>query len=77
VVGELLAWARGGGDELAREYCSRVGIAADPELLERLVAAYWLDRTASQLTTHAEHWEDREWTAANLELVARSLRLPT
>ena len=77
VVGELMPWARRSGDALARDYCARVGLEPDPRVLERLVAAYWLDRAASQLATHAEHWEDREWIAANVEFVARSLRLPT
>ena len=77
VVGELVPWARRSGDALARDYCARVGLEPDPRVLERLAAAYWLDRAASQLATHAEHWEDREWIAANVEFVARSLRLPT
>jgi Phosphotransferase enzyme family len=77
VLGELMPWARRSGDAAARDYCARVGLEPDPRLLERLVAAYWLDRAASQLATHAERWEDREWIAANVEFVARSLRLPT
>jgi len=46
---------------------------ADPRTLERLVVAYWLDRAASQLRTHAEHWDDREWIGSNVEFVARAV----
>ncbi len=70
---ELLPWARRGGDDLVRTYCERVGMAADPRTLERLVVAYWLDRAASQLRTHAEHWDDREWIGSNVEFVARAV----
>jgi hypothetical protein len=73
IVSELLPWARRGGDALVRDYCRRVGMAPDPALLEQLVVAYWLDRAASQLGTHAEHWEDRDWIRANVEGVARAL----
>ena len=73
ITGELLPWARGGGDELARDYCRRVGIEPEPALLERLVIAYWLDRAAAQLSAHAEHSEDREWIEANVVAVARAV----
>ena len=72
LVRELVPWARRGGDALAREYCARVGMDADPRMLELLVVAYWLDRAAGQLGSHAEHWEDRDWIGSNIESVARS-----
>ncbi len=73
LVGELMPWARRGGDALARDYCARVGMDPEPRLLEMLVVAYWLDRAAGQLGSHAEHWEDRDWIGSNIESVARSL----
>ena len=73
LVSELLPWARRGGDALAREYCARVGMDPEPRLLEMLVVAYWLERAASQLASHAEHWEDRDWIDSNIQSVARSL----
>ncbi len=72
IVGDLLPWARGGGDDLVRGYCRRVGLEPDPELLERLAIAYWLERAAAQLSAHAERWEDREWIEANVAAVARA-----
>ena len=72
LVRELMPWARQGGDALARDYCARVGMDPEPRLLEMLVVAYWLDRAAGQLGSHAEHWEDRDWIDSNVRSVARS-----
>ncbi len=73
IASHLLPWARDGGDETARDHCARVGIDPDPALLERLAVAYWLDRAAAQLSTHAEYWEDRAWIEANVAAVARAV----
>jgi aminoglycoside phosphotransferase (APT) family kinase protein len=72
VVGELLPSAH--RDPLVLDLCGRIGLDPEPALIADLVAAYWLDRAASQLRTHAEHWEDRAWIAANVESVARALQ---
>ena len=77
LVSELIPWARAGGDDLTNEYCREVGLERDPELLELLVVAYWLDRAASQLRTHAERWEDGDWVRLNIESVARALGAKT
>ena len=77
LVSELIPWARAGGDDLTNEYCREVGLERDPELLELLVVAYWLDRAASQLRTHAERWEDGDWLRLNIESVARALGAKT
>jgi hypothetical protein len=72
ILGDLLPWARGGGDDLVRAHCRRIGVELDAALLERLVTAYWLERAAAQLSAHAERWEDREWIEANVCAVARA-----
>jgi hypothetical protein len=73
LVSDLIPWARAGGGEFTGEYCRRVGLDADPRLLELLVMAYWLDRTASQLCTHAERWDDHDWIRASIALVADAI----
>ncbi|MGA9761415.1 MAG: phosphotransferase [Gaiellaceae bacterium] len=45
----LLPFARAGGDERARAYCQKLGIDPSPELLEKLVWAYWIRRAARQV----------------------------
>jgi hypothetical protein len=66
LVEHLLPWARGGGDEIAHEYCRRVGIEPLPERLEALVAAYWLERLAYQLSTYADRATRPRWLARNI-----------
>jgi aminoglycoside phosphotransferase (APT) family kinase protein len=75
LVSDLIPWARCGGDDLTNRYCREVGLDPDARLLELLTIAYWLDRCASQLRTHAERWYDREWIHLNIELVARAIGL--
>ena len=48
VLSVLLPFARAGGDERARAYCHKLGIEPHPELLEKLVWAYWIRRAARQ-----------------------------
>lgn len=74
LVRKLLPWARRGGDDFARDYCRRVGLDPDPPLLEALVLAYWLERAAYQLRTHAERWDQRAWLDANIRSVIEHVR---
>jgi peptidoglycan/xylan/chitin deacetylase (PgdA/CDA1 family) len=71
VVERLLPWARAGGDALAREHCARVGVDPDPATLEALALAYWLDRTAYQLRTHAHRLTQERWLDRTIGLVLR------
>jgi hypothetical protein len=73
LVSDLIPWARAGGDDFTLEYCRRVGLEADPRLLELLVMAYWIDRTASQLCTHAERWDDADWIRTSIGLPAGAI----
>ena len=73
LVEHLLPWARAGGDEPAREYCRRVGIEPTPERLEGLVAAYWLERLAYQLSTYADRSVRPRWLERNVTHVLRAL----
>lgn len=74
VVERLLPWARRGGDSVARGYCERIGLEPDPALLERLVLAYWLDRSASELERYPERGDSRAWVRANMTCVLEALR---
>jgi hypothetical protein len=73
VVGELLPWARAGGDDLFRAYCQKLGIELDARRLGLLVAAYWLDRISNSV----EHYPNRKrrprWFRNNVEFVLRAL----
>jgi aminoglycoside phosphotransferase (APT) family kinase protein len=71
----LLPWARTGGDDTARAYCNRIGLAADSRLLERLVAAFWLDRFAYELGTVADRSGRADWMRANIYDVADALAI--
>jgi len=73
LVEHLLPWARAGGDEPTREYCRRAGIEPLPERLEALVAAYWLDRVAYQLSTYADRAVRRLWLERNVAHVLEAL----
>jgi aminoglycoside phosphotransferase (APT) family kinase protein len=73
VVEHLLPWARAGGDRTAREYCRRVGIEPLPERMEQLVAAYWLDRLAYQLSTYADRALRPRWLERNVGFVLAAL----
>jgi aminoglycoside phosphotransferase (APT) family kinase protein len=61
------------GDEVVSDYCQGLGIDPSPSQLEALVAAYWLDRVAYQLTTFADRSERPLWIERNVELVLDAL----
>lgn len=69
---ELIPWARAGGDDLAHRFASRVAIDLDPERLEALVFAYWLERLAVELLTHRSYG-DQAWLAGNLDPVLAAI----
>jgi aminoglycoside phosphotransferase (APT) family kinase protein len=71
VLDRLVPNARAGGDETVRRYCRGVGLDPDPELLEALVLAYWLEYAAYQLRAHPDRHDQPEWIERNLELVLR------
>jgi aminoglycoside phosphotransferase (APT) family kinase protein len=73
LVEQLLPWARAGGDDVARTYCRRVGIAPTAGLLEALVVAYWITRTARELELYADRVERPVWMRHNVTLVARAI----
>jgi Phosphotransferase enzyme family len=65
-----------GGDETIVRYCAKVGLEAEPALLEALVFAYWLEYTAYQLRTHKIRFSQPEWIEGNVELVLRRAAQP-
>jgi hypothetical protein len=71
LVQELLPWARAGGDDIVRDYGSRLGLSLNHEQLEALVLAYWLDRVSSQLRSHAHRLAQPLWLDRNISLVLR------
>jgi hypothetical protein len=73
LVEHLLPWARSGGDDVARTYCRRIGIEPSSELLESLVVAYWLTRTARELEMYADRLERPVWMRHNVTLVAKAI----
>lgn len=73
IVEFLLPWARAGGDERAQGLLSRAGVESTPELLEDLVAAYWLDFVSRDVGKSADRLERRRWREENIELVAKAL----
>jgi hypothetical protein len=73
LVRHLFPWAKSGGDEVAREYCSRIGLEADPGLLEALAVAYWLDRVAYTLRTHRQRRTEPRWLARNVDHVVEAV----
>lgn len=72
IARHLLPWARSGGDDVARDYCDRIGLDADPRLLEPLAIAYWLDRVAYILRTHRQRRAEPRWLARNVDLVVEA-----
>ena len=73
LVRHLFPWARSGGDEVAREYCSRIGLEPGPDALENLAVAYWLDRVAYTLRTHLQRRTEPRWLARNVDFVLESV----
>jgi aminoglycoside phosphotransferase (APT) family kinase protein len=72
LVEEMLPWAQRGGDEHARSYCQQLGFEPNPERLEALVIAYWLDRVAHELEAYSDRREPR-WLSLNVDPVLRTL----
>lgn len=72
IARRLLPWARSGGDDVVREYSGRIGLDADPRLLEPLAIAYWLDRVAYTLRTHRQRRVEARWLARNVDLVVEA-----
>jgi hypothetical protein len=72
----MLQWARAGGDAVARRYCERAGVEPGPAALEALALAYWLDRLAYQLRTHAHRLTQRRWLERNIDHVLATLSRP-
>lgn len=64
------------GDHIVSEYCRRVGIEPSRRELTAVVAAYWLDRVANQLTSFADRAEQPLWLARNVEFVLERLTAP-
>ena len=73
ILNRLLPWADAGGDEIARDYCRRVGFEPDPTRLRALALAFWLDLIALHLRLHPFRLDDRRWIDRNIDLVARAL----
>lgn len=69
----LLPWARAGGDETARAFCSRIGLELRDGLLEDLATAWWLDRHAQQVTTYTDRLKRPAWLRENVERPLRAL----
>jgi len=73
LVRYMLPWARSGGDETVRTYCSRIGIDIGGTVLEDLVLAYWLNRVAFELSLFADRIERPLWMENNVQLVLETL----
>ena len=69
IVSRLLPWADSGGDQLAREYCKRVGFEPNPHRLRDLALAFWLDHVALHLRLHPFRRDDRRWISRNIDFV--------
>jgi hypothetical protein len=73
LVRHLFPWAQSGGDEVARTYCSRIGLEPEPGLLETLAVAYWLDRVAYTLRTHRQRRTEPRWLVRNVDNVLEAV----
>ena len=73
LVSQLFPWARSGGDEVVRGYCSRIGFELRPGMLESLAVAYWLDRVAYTLRTHRQRRTEPRWLARNVDDVLEAV----
>jgi hypothetical protein len=73
LVEHLLPWARRGGDSVSTAYCERIGLSVGATVLEALVAAYWLTRTAREIETYADRVERPLWMRDNVHGVIREL----
>lgn len=72
IVGDLLPWARSGGDEVVRSYCSRIGLELGSRL-PMFVAAHWLDHVAYQVRTYADRPTRQRWVQRNVDHVIDAL----
>jgi aminoglycoside phosphotransferase (APT) family kinase protein len=68
---QLLPWARAGGDDVVQGYCQRVGFSLDPQRLEALVMAYWLDYVSYQLRAHEHRLAQPLWLDRSISHVLR------
>jgi len=73
IVSHLLPWAEAGGDEIARDYCRRVGFEPTPTMLRALALAFWLDLIALHLRLHPFRRDDRNWITRNVDDVIRAV----
>ncbi|MDP8968645.1 MAG: aminoglycoside phosphotransferase family protein, partial [Actinomycetota bacterium] len=62
----LLPLARRGGDDAIRRYCAATGIPLEPELLEALVLAWWLQRVAHDLRDCPDKLARPRWLEDNV-----------
>ena len=69
VTERLLPFAQAGGDDAVQRYCRAIGLVPEPDLLQLLAAAYWLEYAAYQLRTHRIRRAQPQWIRGNVELV--------
>jgi hypothetical protein len=74
LLGAVLPAIRAGGDDLTRSYCERTGVPADPEVLEALAIAGWLQYVAHQLRVYADRGQRTRWVTGNLHRVLDALQ---
>ena len=72
---DLLPVVRAGGDEPLRSYCRALGLPPDAQLLESLLAAYWLDWISYELRAYADRDRGTRpvWTRENVDVPLRAL----
>jgi phosphotransferase family enzyme len=73
IVSRLLPWAESGGDEIAQDYCRRVGFEPHPTPLRELALAFWLHLVTLHLRLHPFRRDDQRWITRNIDAVIRSL----
>jgi aminoglycoside phosphotransferase (APT) family kinase protein len=73
VVQSLVPWARGAIDPSTARYAAVAGFEPDPDTLEALVLAYWLDRLAYQIRTHRFRQSQERWLVRNVDHVLHAL----
>jgi aminoglycoside phosphotransferase (APT) family kinase protein len=78
LVHHVLPVLRGEGDATMRAhvlaYCERVGVPAEPRLLEALLAASWLSYVDFQLHLYADRAQRPAWVGANVLAPLHMLR---
>jgi hypothetical protein len=65
--------ARQGGNDLVKRYCEALGVPADPDTLEGLAVAYWLNRTARHLVPLSVFPQRSGWMESNVHGPIRRL----